>query len=729
MGSQPQRPQLKLWGGIECSRVRVHDNYFDQLERSDHVRRIDDLDRIAELGIRTLRYPVLWEQAAPRAADRIDWSWADDRLRRLRELEIQPIVGLVHHGSGPRYTNLLDENFATGLAKYAGALAERHPWVRDYTPVNEPLTTARFSALYGHWYPHARDGLTFARAQLNECRAVVLAMEAVRKIRSDAQLVQTEDLGKTFSTPRLSYQAEFENERRWLTFDLLTGRVDQHHPLGQYMLWLGIPREELAWFQDHPCPPDVVGVNHYLTSERFLDDRVECYSPHCHGGNGRDVYVDTEAIRVLAEGTQGTAVLLQETWERYRLPLAVTEAHLGCTREEQLRWLWQMWKAAETARGAGADVRAVTVWSLLGAYDWDSLMTLPRGHYESGAFDVRSDRRPTAVAALARELATGTTPTSPVLEQPGWWQRPERLFPAFARPVPACPLESPGRPLLIAGARGTLGRAFARICQMRGLPYYLASRDDMDIADPESVASTIQRNVPWGVINAAGFVRIDAAEEEAEQCIRENVHGAEILAHRCAAANIPLVTFSSDLVFDGHQRFPYRESDAVNPLCVYGKTKVDAERKVMSAHPKALIVRTSAFFGPWDQLNFVSRVLEALRAGQDFFAVEDAIVSPTYLPDLVHTCLDLLLDGAVGIWHVANRSEVTGVELARMAARIARFDESRIHPCPLSHFGWSATRPPYSVLGSERGLVLPPIENALARYFAEPEVASLVMAT
>src|SRR5947209_17075154 len=144
----------------------------------------------------------------------------------MQALGIEPIVGLVHHGSGPFGTSLLDDGFANGLATFAREVAERYPWVTRYTPVNEPLTTARFSALYGHWYPHARDDRLFARAAVNQLRATQLAMRAIREINSDAILVQTEDLGKTYSTPALRYQAKFENERRWLTFDALSGAWD-----------------------------------------------------------------------------------------------------------------------------------------------------------------------------------------------------------------------------------------------------------------------------------------------------------------------------------------------------------------------------------------------------------------------------------------------------------------------------------------------------------------------
>ena len=148
---------LELWGGHECTVNRTRAGHKDQSRLSGHDARPEDLDLFAGLGIKAIRYPVLWERVAPDAPDERDFSWSDTRLARLQELGVRPIVGLVHHGSGPRYTNLLDPGFASGLADYAAAVAERYPWVEDWTPVNEPLTTARFSALYGHWYPHRRE--------------------------------------------------------------------------------------------------------------------------------------------------------------------------------------------------------------------------------------------------------------------------------------------------------------------------------------------------------------------------------------------------------------------------------------------------------------------------------------------------------------------------------------------------------------------------------------------
>ena len=163
-----QTATVEIWGGVECTCRRVGDNYSDQLTRNGHRDRLSDLDRFADLGLRTLRYPVLWEHVAPESLDRPNWRWPDERLARLQALGIELIAGLVHHGSGPRYTALHQPSFAPGLARYARMVAERYPWLRYYTPVNEPLTTTRFSGLYGLWYPHGRDDRTFVRILLNE---------------------------------------------------------------------------------------------------------------------------------------------------------------------------------------------------------------------------------------------------------------------------------------------------------------------------------------------------------------------------------------------------------------------------------------------------------------------------------------------------------------------------------------------------------------------------------
>lgn len=720
---------LELWGGLECTLNRVGDVYFDQLEQLGHYKRTDDIQRFAQLGLKTLRYPALWERNAPGDVANADWSWLDERLGCLRKLGIRPIAGLVHHGSGPPQTDLIDPGFVDGLAGYARAVAERYPWIKEYTPINEPVTTARFSGLYGHWYPHGHDARNFTRALLTQCLAIKGAMESIRLVVPDAQLIQTEDMGQIFSTHELAHQAAYENERRWLGFDLLCGRVDKHHPLWASLLDWGAQERELQQLLERPCPPDTLGINYYLTSDRLLDERLDRYPTLCHGNNEIEAYADVEAVRGWLPGIVGHAALLRECWDRYRIPVAITEVHLGCSREEQLRWLAEAWEGALIARQAGANVRAVTVWALLGSQGWDQLVT-GTGGYEPGVFDIRGNSpRPTALAKMVRALVNGKGYTHPVLASPGWWRRESRfLYPAVTPGILSTKSfdieqtqESVSRPILITGATGTLGQAFAKICSRRGLVHRLLTRADMDIADPASVSKMLDEVYPWAVINAAGYVRVDDAEVDYWRCHRENTIGPAVLAQACGERSIALLTFSSDLVFSGRRSSPYIESDPVGPLNTYGHSKVAAERHVREIFPSALIIRTSAFFGPWDRHNFLACALDALAQARPVRAAANTIVSPTYVPDLVHASLDLLLDEERGVWHVTNQGAVSWADLARIAAKLAQLDVSLVEDCVAVSLGRGAILPTYSALSSERGLLLPSLEDSVARYIQERE--------
>lgn len=723
-------PSLELWAGAECTVNRVEDQYFEQLGRTGHLSRISDFERFAALGIKAARQPVLWETTAPADPASARWGWPDAALRELKRLGIRPILGLVHHGSGPRNTSLLHSEFPVALSRYAELVARRYPEVEDYTPVNEPLTTARFSALYGHWYPHSRGDLSFARALLNQCRAIVLAMRAIRKINPGARLIQTDDLGKIHSTPTLKYQADYENERRWCSYDLLCGRLTRDDPMWGYFRWAGIEESDLAWFADNPCPPAIIGINHYLSGERYLDEHLERFPADLHGGNGRHAYADVLATRVLESGTEGPIALMREAWQRYGRPIAITECHNGCTREEQLRWFLEVWRSAQHARQRGIDVVAVTAWSLLGAFDWNHLVTRKNDRYEPGVFDIRSDPpRPTALTRLIPELASGVEPQHPLLAVPGWWRRPQRFVYGFAvddsgesRPaVTPSPSESypDVRPVLITGARATLGRAFARICELRGIPYRLLSREILDIADHRSVRKAIFNFRPWAVINAAGYGRVDDAEVERDRCQRENAHGPHVLASECADLEIQVLTFSSDLVFDGSINRPYVESDPVAPMNEYGRSKVQAERQVLEVMPSALIVRSSAFFGPWNEFNFVVEALGALSAGHNFKAACDTIISPTYVPDLVNAALDLLIDREVGIYHLANEGQISWADLAESVAARANVSTRTLLRCRQQELNLCAPRPAFSAMTSERARIMPRLDDALDRFMIE----------
>jgi dTDP-4-dehydrorhamnose reductase len=499
-------PDLEMWGGLECSVARIGDQFRNQIIETGHYSRIEDLDRLAELGLRTVRYPVIWETIATDRPEACDWRWHDERLHRLKALGIRVIAGLVHHGSGPRYTDLLDPAFPGLLAAHATNVAQRYPWIEFFTPVNEPLTTARFSALYGHWYPHARDNRSFMRALLNQCRAVALAMKAIRRITPSAKLVQTEDVGKVFSSPGLRYQADFENARRWLSLDVLCGNLDREHRLYAFVVAQGIEAAELERFRQEPCVPDVVGMNHYLTSERYLHYRMGAFPTTCSASNGRDRYADVEAVRMpVSRKDIGPKARLGEVWNRYKLPVAVTEVHLGCTREEQLRWLAEVWQAALELRRTGADIRAITSWSLFGAFDWNSLLMRNAGCYEAGAFDIRSGPpRITAVGKAVRSLALHGHFSHPVLRNsPGWWHRPERLYRRKRRGGTV--VRSGCRPSLIfVGDNALWLRACERAAHARGLGHLLVAGGKLDGDDPDALVATLRPLHPWALLDTRG---------------------------------------------------------------------------------------------------------------------------------------------------------------------------------------------------------------------------------
>ena len=707
---------------MECTINRVNDSYFDQLKCSGFYERSSDMELIAGLGMKAFRFPVLWEFHQPDKNKDIDWSWAEKNLQALRDHQIEPIAGLVHHGSGPSYTSLADKRFPVLLSRYAAAVAKQFPWINYYTPVNEPLTTARFSGLYGIWYPHKSNDLSFARMLINQLKGVVLSMQEIRKVNPHAKLVQTEDLGKTYAASFLQYQADFENERRWLTGDVLCGKVLPGHEMWDYLTGAGIDEADLYFFAENPCPPDIMGFNHYVTSERFLDDDIEKYPSGMHGGNWLDRYVDTEAVRIDHDQPSGLRLLLTEAWERFKLPMAITEAHIHCTREEQMRWIKEVWDTCVEVNQSGMQVKAVTVWSLLGAFGWNRLLTCDQGDYEPGVFDLRSKLpRPTALSKLIRSLATLGSYDHPLLQEKGWWHRAGRFYSAEAGNFRVKNLSRSGKvqPVLIIGRNGTLGNAFARICESRAIPYKLLGRNECDLCDESMIDHAINLFKPWAIINAAGFVRVDDAENEVDKCFYDNTIGPELLARSCRHHGIKLLSFSSDLVFNGQKQLPYIESDEVGPLNIYGKSKAKKEQLVLHADPSSLIIRTSAFFSPWDGYNFVSNVITSLAAGNGFIAVDDVTISPTYVPDLVNAALDLLIDDEKDVWHLASDGEVTWSDLAIDVANRSGHDARLIIPQPLETMNWRAARPYYSVLKSEKGMMLPSLENALKRYFEE----------
>jgi dTDP-4-dehydrorhamnose reductase len=691
---------LELWGGVECTLNRVGDRRIDQQAQSGHSVREEDLDRMAALGIRTWRYPLLWEHLAPDPDTPIDWGPWDRRMEKMRALGLEPIAGLVHHGSGPSHTSLLDPRFPEKLAEYAAKVAERYPWIQRWTPVNEPLSTARFSALDGHWYPHRTSVPDFARALVGQCRGIALAMRAIRAINPSAELVFTEDVCRHSSTPGMAEEAAFRNARRLLPMDLVWGRVVSGHPFHHWLRDAGIPASELDGLASNPTPAAILGANYYVTSDRFIDERPERVPPDRRFEGELGPYGETESVRRTAEGIVGHRALLGELWDRYGVPVAITEVHLGCTREEQVRWLLEAWDGALAARADGVDVRAVTAWGAFGLFGWDKLVTRDGGSYEPGLWDVRGPvPRPTALAKVASDLAAGRPVDAP-WGGAGWWRRPTRHLgkvpvqcaEPFGRPPPP-PRAS--RPLLVTGA-GAFAREVRRACEVRGLAVVAPGRA-LDVCDLDRVRQILDDVRPWGVFHAVGVRGRAAAEREPKRAETLHSHAPGMLAAECAERGIRMVALSSSLVVPAPG--VHDESAPVAPRSVLGLAQAEGERRILERHERALILRCGVLLG-------LDRSDDPLGVGLGSLLERGTWTVPTNASVVVAAllaggALDLLVDGERGVWHVAHRRPL--VELARAAARFAGLDPGAVR----------AVSPAGARLTSMRGHVLPACGEAL----------------
>ncbi|MFL6014932.1 MAG: dTDP-4-dehydrorhamnose reductase, partial [Gaiellaceae bacterium] len=247
----------------------------------------------------------------------------------------------------------------------------------------------------------------------------------------------------------------------------------------------------------------------------------------------------------------------------------------------------------------------------------------------------------------------------------------------------ADPLGAGPQRVLITGAGGQLGAALRE--QFPGA--VALTRDDWDVTHPPRVVE-----LPDLVLHAAAWTDVDGAEEDPQGAAAVNVGGTQ----NAAALGVPLVYFSTDYVFDGRKDDPYTESDAPNPLSVYGRTKLHGEA---AAGEEAWIVRTSGLFG-WTSQNFVRTMLRLGAERDEVSVVADQRTAPTYVGHLAAE-LPQVLELPFGIYHVAASGDCTWAEFAQ-----AIFDEAglscRVREIASTEWGARAQRPAYSVLRSEK---------------------------
>lgn len=272
----------------------------------------------------------------------------------------------------------------------------------------------------------------------------------------------------------------------------------------------------------------------------------------------------------------------------------------------------------------------------------------------------------------------------------------------------------------VTGAAGMLAADLIHELVMADHDVFITTREECDIADSAQIESHLGDFEPDAVINCAAYTKVDDAEKEAEASRSANALGPGVLARACAARKVLLVHISTDYVFDGTAKSPYREDAPVNPLGAYGRHKLEGEQAVTAAGGEHLIVRTSGLYGLHGRC-FPATVMRLLGAGKPMRIVNDQITVPTFTPDLAAGLLALLHVNARGIVNCVNSGQTNWYELALAICEECGFDKKLVTPIPSAEYQALAPRPAYSVLSLERfqqltGMVLRPWRDAIQEY-------------
>ena len=389
----PLPPEFMFATGIECSYPTIagpdgRPKRIDELEKTFHYRRWrEDLALVRELGLRYLRYgpPDYRVHAGP---DRYEWEFTDGVFAELRRLALVPIVDLCHFGVPDWVGDFQNPDWPDLFARFAGAFAARFPWVQFYTPVNEIYVCAKLSALYGFWNERKQDDRAFVAALAHLCKANLLAIREILRVRPDAVFIQSESaeyyhLGGGDAACRQA--AKLENERRFLSFDFLYS-VPPCADITLYLLDHGLTRDELRWFMTHRLGDHIVmGNDFYERNEQIV-------------GSGGQIKPAGEVF--------GWMPITRQYYERYRRPVMHTETNFIASAIGDAagapRWLWKEFFNVRHLREAGVPVLGFTWYSLIDQVDWDSALTLDRGVVNPvGLYDLKRQPHPVAEAYRA----------------------------------------------------------------------------------------------------------------------------------------------------------------------------------------------------------------------------------------------------------------------------------------------------------------------------------------
>lgn len=272
--------------------------------------------------------------------------------------------------------------------------------------------------------------------------------------------------------------------------------------------------------------------------------------------------------------------------------------------------------------------------------------------------------------------------------------------------------------VLVVGHRGMLGKALVKELDES---FQILVCEEVDITKPESVRSCIKKNLPQIVINSAAYTDVDGAETHQSKALAVNAYGAGNVAQTAKEFAVEsLVHLSTDYVFDGEKGTPYTEEDTPNPKNVYGKSKLEGEKMVLSKYPNALIVRTAWLYGAGGK-NFVDIILKLAAEKDKLTVVNDQRGSPTWTVHLARGIIKLLEKSARGIVHLTNSGEVTWFGFAKKIIETAQIKNVEVTPITTEQLGRPARRPSNSVLDCSRyeaitGEKMPNWEVALKEY-------------
>jgi beta-glucosidase len=375
--------------GIECSAPLVDGRRVDELVKTGHVERFADDFRLARgLGVEYLRYGIPFHLVNP-GPGRFDWSWVDRALAACRAAGLTPIADLMHFGVPDDLRDYQNPDLPERFRLYVRAFVERYPWVRYFTPVNEPFITASFSAREGYWNEQRTDERSFVRALLHVSQCVVMGAAEIRAARPDAVLIHAETCHYTHPlVPGAIDRADLENELRFATFEMAFGR-ELPDVVVRHLVEHGAARDELRGIVRVGSDENwIVGNDYYATSELQI------------GADGR---LRSSGVRL------GYYELAHQYHDRLGLPVMHTETNAEGRGAEA--WLESQWTDILRLRREGFPIRGFTWYGLVNHVDWDSTLTVDAGR-ENACGMVSLARRPNRIYRRFRELTTGSPDTA-----------------------------------------------------------------------------------------------------------------------------------------------------------------------------------------------------------------------------------------------------------------------------------------------------------------------------